>query len=226
MRQKVRADKNLSEQKSDADDLYLLDDYESDTDSNEKTKAEVPGDDGLSAETKALMSKLGMNTGDQHAQEELEPEDELKIFYCSRTHSQLSQFINELRRVKLPPSVPEGEDHVGSGHDAMKEIQEDIKHLTLGSRKNLCINPKVSKLGNATAINEKCLELQQPGTPADLKCPCLPKKEGEATLNDFRDHTMAKIRDIEDMGVLGKTLGVCPYYASRPAIAASEVRIS
>lgn len=78
----------------------------------------------------------------------------LLIFYCSRTHSQLTQFINELRRVKFPPSFPQGEESA---------LEEEIKHLSLASRKNLCINPKVTKLGNPTAINERCLELQRSG---------------------------------------------------------------
>lgn len=77
----------------------------------------------------------------------------LQIFYCSRTHSQLTQFINELRRVKFPPSFPQDES----------ALEEEVKHLSLGSRRNLCINPKVTKLGNPTAINERCLELQRPG---------------------------------------------------------------
>jgi chromosome transmission fidelity protein 1 len=40
---------------------------------------------------------------------------------------------------------------------------------------------------------------------------------------DFQHHALAKIRDIEDLGVLGKKLGVCPYYATRPAVKPSEV---
>lgn len=98
-----------------------------------------------------------------------------------------------------------------------------VKHLPLGSRKNLCINPKVSKLGSATAINERCLELQQPETPKDHKCPFVLNKENEALVNDFRDHTLAKVRDIEDLGSLGKKLGICPYYSSRATIKPSEV---
>ncbi len=102
-------------------------------------------------------------------------------------------------------------------------VEEEFKHLTLGSRKNLCINDKVLKLGSATAINERCLELQQPSTPADLKCPHLPTKENETLVHDFRDNTLAKIRDIEELGTLGKKLSICPYYASRPTIKPSEV---
>ncbi|RPA98864.1 DNA repair helicase [Choiromyces venosus 120613-1] len=135
------------------------------------------------------------------------------IFYCSRTHSQLTQFINELRRVTFPPPFPEEEDLA---------LKEEVKHLSLGSRKNLCINPKVTKLGSPTAINERCLELQRSGTSEASRCEFLPGKDDQVVVRDFRDHTLAKIRDIEDLASLGKKMGVCPYYASRPTIKPSE----
>ena len=161
-------------------------------------------------------------------------EDEMKIFYCSRTHSQISQFVNELRRVKLPPSVPPdiAPDAVGPDSKPAKNTDQDetgieeLKHLTLGSRKNLCINATVAKPGagaSATSITERCLELQQPSTPKDKKCRFMPSKDNEVLMNDFRDHALAKIRDIEDFGKLGKKIGICPYYATRAAIKPAEV---
>jgi len=84
---------------------------------------------------------------------EMELPDETKIFFCSRTHSQLTQFVNELRRVEMPSSLS----------DAAEDLPEQIKHLSLGSRKNLCINPKVTKLNSIMAINERCLEMQKSG---------------------------------------------------------------
>jgi len=154
-------------------------------------------------------------------EDDLQVEDELKIFYCSRTHSQLTQFAKEVQRVKLPSVV-----HTDTGHegkDANPPLTEEIKYLSLGSRKNLCINSQVSKLGSATAINEKCLELQQPKTSSEHKCKFLPDKENQPLVNSFRDHTLAKIRDIEDLPSLGKKVGICPYYASRASIKPSEV---
>jgi len=100
---------------------------------------------------------------------------------------------------------------------------EDLKHLTLGSRKNLCINPAVNRLSSATAINDRCMELQQPSTAQELKCGFLPNRENQTLVNDFRDHTLATIRDIEDMGALGKQICICPYYASRSAIKPAEI---
>jgi chromosome transmission fidelity protein 1 len=125
----------------------------------------------------------------------------------------------------LPPAIPslspEGSDEIAGSEADSKG--EELKHLTLGSRKNLCINAKVLKLGGATAINERCLELQQSVTPTDSKCPYLPNKESETLVNEFRDHALAKIRDIEELGTLGKKLSICPYYASRSTIKPSEV---
>ena len=155
-------------------------------------------------------------------EEDIQPEDEIKIFYCSRTHSQLTQFVQELRRVQMPAAAWATDAQTNQSPVDLDQVV--IKHLPLASRKNLCINPSVSKLGNAPAINERCLELQQPDTPKDHKCPFVPNKENETLVNEFRDQTMAKIRDIEDIGSIGKALGICPYYASRTAIKPSEVR--
>ncbi|KAF1985456.1 ATP-dependent RNA helicase-like protein chl1 [Aulographum hederae CBS 113979] len=202
----------------DEEEDFVLDDYDSDHESKTKTRP-TTADYGLSAETQALLEKYGMALSSTNADQESEMEDEMKVFFCSRTHSQLSQFANELRRVKMPPAItPESE-----GPDELLETQEAFKHLTLSSRKNLCINPKVNKLGNASAINERCLELQQPKTATEHKCPFVPSKDNEVAVADFRDHALADIRDIEDLGNLGKRLGVCPYYASRPAIKPCEI---
>ncbi|KAF2457677.1 helicase C-terminal domain-containing protein [Lineolata rhizophorae] len=200
------------------EDRFILDDYESDDDASKIKKRQKTDDSGLSAETRALMKRLGLTVGDNSRKEDdVEVVDELKIFYCSRTHSQLSQFASELRRVKVPPAITEEEI------ESQGSLEEAIKHLTLGSRKNLCINPGVQKLGNATAINERCLELQQPETSNNHKCAYLPTKETEAVVNDFRDHAIATIQDIEEIASLGKRMEICPYYASRPAVKPSEV---
>lgn len=192
---------------------FVLDDYESDKDSDQRAKFRSFNDSGLSAETQALMENLGYSAGASTAKDG-EMLDETKIFFCSRTHSQLTQFSSELARVKMPPAITPDEDP-GASDESL--LVDDIKQLTLGSRKNLCINDKVSRLGNATAINERCLELQQSSGSANSRCPHMPTKESEALVNEFRDHALAKIRDIEDLGALGKKLGICPYYASRPA---------
>lgn len=68
--------------------------------------------------------------------------EETKIYYASRTHSQLSQFVHEVNKTIYA---------------------EDIYEVSLASRKNMCINKEVRKLGNVNKINEACLDLQKSG---------------------------------------------------------------
>lgn len=204
--------------------IFELDDYDSETEAGMKASGHGSHDvDGLSASTMALLERFRSHTSSRQNPED-ENDDQIKIFYCSRTHSQLSQFAHELRRVNFPSSLPQ-QDLPETRNDASEntELDEIVKHLSLGSRKQLCINPRVASLGNATAINERCMDLQRPGVAADKKCPYLPSKETEATQLDFRDRTLAAVQDIEDIGRVGKQLGVCPYYATRPVVKQSEV---
>ncbi len=161
-----------------------------------------------------MFAEVSLETGD------LELPDEIKIFYCSRTHSQLTQLVHEIRRVKLRPASWT----VRATHSTAEEATDPsvVKHLPLGSRKNLCINKNVLKLGSAVAINERCLELQRQGTPKDHRCAFIPTNENQSLVNDFRDHTLAKVRDIEDLGAIGENIGICPYYATRATIKPSE----
>ncbi|KAF1973302.1 DNA repair helicase [Bimuria novae-zelandiae CBS 107.79] len=198
---------------------FALNDYESDDNGGNHRQPHDFNEFGLSAQNQALLEQIGYTTKPKEEDIDDVP-DETKIFFCSRTHSQLTQFSSELRRVHMPPAItPE----VTTDLIEQDTLTEDVKHLTLGSRKNLCINSKVNKLRNPTAINERCMELQQPGTSSDCKCPFLPNKENVALVNEFRDHALAKVRDIEDLGVLGKKLGICPYYASRPVTKYCEI---
>ena len=200
----------------------MLDDYDSDTE-NQKRLNDTGNSDGLSASTLALLERFKGQFSTQNKEGEEDVDDGVKIFFCSRTHSQLSQFAGELRRVTFPSSIPTDLDP--ESKDDLSKLEERVKHLSLGSRKNLCINPKVRDLENNTAINEKCLDLQQPGVAADKKCKFIPSKDDKALALEFRDHALATVKDIEDIAQVGKKLGICPYYASRPVIKHSEVRI-
>jgi len=193
---------------------FMLDDYDS---GDDKDRKEPHASGGLSDRTTKLLKELGMLPDTDPKDEEVEAV--VKIFYCSRTHSQLGQFANEVRRVKIPSALRS----LGKGNGDEAEIEESIKLLSLSSRKNTCIHPKVSKLSSATAINERCIELQQQNTLQEHKCGFLPNKENEALVNEFRDHVLARVRDIEDLRDLGKKVGICPYYASRAVVNPSEI---
>ena len=140
--------------------------------------------------------------------------DVRKVIYCSRTHSQLSQFMNEVKRTQWG---------------------KDLKAVSLASRKGMCINPKVSSLKSSTRINAACLDLQKgvedtesniEDAPSALKAK---KKKSNCPFYDqdrqldLRDMILAKVQDIEDIVENGKTVQCCPYYASRAAIRSAEL---
>ena len=107
--------------------------------------------------------------------------DNDQIFYASRTHSQLSQFVGELARPHFPPTY------------SSQESEELVKHIPLASRKQLCINPAVSRLSSQTAINERCLELQKKSS----KHRCEFKLNQHDPIDtvkqrDFRDHALVQ----------------------------------
>jgi Rad3-related DNA helicase len=128
-----------------------------------------------------------------------------KIIYAARTHSQLSQFIGELKRTQWG---------------------KDVKVVALGSRSVLCSNDDVlyhsSKDKKRTRrseaeITERCLDMQKNN---ESKCPMLESSEAVSTL---ALHSLTIPSDIEDMANLGKAGHACSYYASREALSAAEV---
>lgn len=130
---------------------------------------------------------------------ELQAENEVyyvkpKILYCSRTHSQLSQFINEVKKTVYADS---------------------IRLLHLGSRATLCVNPNVRKFGSANLMNEKCLEMQK----KSKKCSFLKRN----VLEDIRDDILSQIQDIEEVYSTGCSLKACSYYSSRLAVSEAQV---
>jgi len=58
----------------------------------------------------------------------------VQIYFCSRTHSQLAQFVREVQR------SPYG---------------QDIRLVSLASRQNYCVNEAVQKLKTLSLINEQ-----------------------------------------------------------------------
>ncbi|KUI62493.1 ATP-dependent RNA helicase chl1 [Cytospora mali] len=196
---------------------FLLDDWVEDNGVRESHQKDPLA--GLSKETRALLQKVGMGSSEVKGDEDEAPDNEMKIYYTSRTHSQLSQFIAELRRPDFPTSLPE--DVAPQDDTLAPPGKEPVKHIPLSSRQKLCINPAVSKLSSLAAINDKCSELQKPKSKA--KCPFVPNADNLAETHQFRDAALATLPDIEDLYELGKSHSVCPYYASRTAIPTAEI---
>eukprot|EP00536_Pseudo-nitzschia_multiseries_P009346 jgi/Psemu1/200477/e_gw1.258.22.1 len=125
------------------------------------------------------------------------------IIYASRTHSQLSQVVRELRNTRYRP-----------------------KHAVLGSREQMCVNPKVKKpdgSSNASAINHDCSVITK-----DRRCRFKNKLEGfKAPSNESSSqdawHGTQPVMDMEDLVTMGKTHQVCPFYYTRSQVEDAEL---
>ncbi|KAJ2567550.1 ATP-dependent DNA helicase chl1 [Coemansia sp. RSA 1822] len=138
---------------------------------------------------------------DEDTDQDAEPEEPSinKIFYASRTHSQLQQFIAEIKRTKFGHATP---------------------CVTLGSRMQLCTNDEVrSGCTSSAMLNERCLELQQSGRTK--RCGQLPVQR--TPMLDLKDHAHTHAMDIEDLVVQARKLSVCAYYGARAAVQQAHV---
>ncbi|KAK7891510.1 hypothetical protein WMY93_023473 [Mugilogobius chulae] len=179
---------------------------EGDTEDEELVLAEYQSDD----ETKAKHRFHVLD--DDEDDEDLVEEHVTKIYYCSRTHSQLAQFVHEVQK---------------------SPFSKDISVVSLGSRQNLCINEEVRRLGSVQRINERCLEMnknkhEKPNpeerskrkrTPAKAVCPF---NKVSAQLH-MRDSILGSVQDMEQLLKLGKELHSCPYYATRLSVPPAQL---
>lgn len=157
----------------------------------------------INPEVQRLLSALAPPVEDDF-------QEPIKIIFASRTHSQLSQFVGQMQHTTFPPSSD------------LQDL-ESTKLISLGSRKQLCINPRVSHMNSVQAMNDACRDLRE-GKKGGCKYYKNPHDAlGKVDINTFRDTTLAEILDIEDLYKLGKHTSTCPYYASRSSIPASEV---
>ena len=120
----------------------------------------------------------------------------IKVFYSSRTHSQLSQVIGELRGT--------------SYHD-------DVRTAVLGSRDHLCVNTLVNAL-RGSALNASCRALLKKKACSYGEAPRVDRvaisEEARADSNCI---------DIEEMRQLGAVRGFCPFYRSRDSQKSADI---
>ncbi|XP_005144439.3 ATP-dependent DNA helicase DDX11 isoform X1 [Melopsittacus undulatus] len=144
--------------------------------------------------------------------DDLEEEHVTKIYYCSRTHSQLSQFVHEVQK---------------------SPFGKDTRLVSLGSRQNLCVNEGVRRLGSLQLINDRCMEMQKnkhekksdeengekERRVSHKKCPFYSYEQ----MQFLRDEVLLEVKDIEQLVALGRETKACPYYGSRYAIPAAQL---
>jgi DNA repair helicase (rad3) len=126
------------------------------------------------------------------------------IIYASRTHSQLSQVVKELRFTRYRP-----------------------RHSVLGSREQMCVHPKVQTAkATSTDINHNCTRLNK-----DRKCMFRNNLDGfvvngsvgGSSSGEAYELGIQPVLDIEELVSLGKKRKVCPFYLSRGQVADAEI---
>ncbi|XP_069019211.1 ATP-dependent DNA helicase DDX11 [Embiotoca jacksoni] len=176
-----------------------------DQEDEELILAEYESDD----ESKSKSRFLGAEDDED---DELVEEHVTKIYYCSRTHSQLAQFVHEVQK---------------------SPFSKDISLVTLGSRQNLCINEEVRRLGSIQHINDRCLEMQKNKHDKQHQEEGVKRKRGPAktvcpynkasALQQMRNEVLGTVHDIEQLLKLGKEAHSCPYYATRLAVPPAQL---
>ncbi|EYC25891.1 hypothetical protein Y032_0011g1444 [Ancylostoma ceylanicum] len=139
--------------------------------------------------------------------EKEEPLKVVKVFYASRTHSQLEQLLDELKKTRFAPRV-----------------------VTAASRQALCANENVRRLKFSHLINEKCMELRK-GCSAegkrskiDGKENCTTSKKSSCKCPYYKSDSIEELSNEVLAGAIprpnqvverGKQLVACPYFATR-----------
>ncbi|OJT06295.1 hypothetical protein TRAPUB_2875 [Trametes pubescens] len=158
-----------------------------------------------------------------------------KIYYASRTHSQLAQVLHELEKLKLKLNIAVSniqhvhqklssakrsasvvEDHDDAAGD---EEGTGARAVSLGSRKQLCIHERLRE--KASDLDEACRQML--GEKGKKRCPHLPTVEEETKMLDLRDQILAVPKDIEDLFLTGQAADTCPYFGARRAIPQAQL---
>ncbi|XP_017484013.1 PREDICTED: regulator of telomere elongation helicase 1 homolog [Rhagoletis zephyria] len=116
-----------------------------------------------------------------------------KIIYASRTHSQLTQAMQELKRTSY----------------------SFMRAVVLGSRDQLCIHPEVMReQGNSNKVQLCKLRIQT------RTCTFYNRVESKKDSAELKE---SSVMDIEDLVRVGQKLKVCPYYVSKELTSDADI---
>lgn len=116
------------------------------------------------------------------------------IIYTSRTHSQLTQAMKELKN----------------------SAYNDVNAVSLGSRDQLCINTEVLNEGKTSAERNNLCQIKT------KKKACMYRDRVDKISNNV-EMVKHPIKDIEDLVEVGKKCRACPYYLSRELATKADI---
>ncbi|GMF19040.1 unnamed protein product [Phytophthora lilii] len=121
-----------------------------------------------------------------------------RIYFCSRTHSQLAQVVDELKNCPV--------SYLDSPEDS-NTYTKQLQTCVLGSKRNMCVNRKVNR--DPSQVDEKCrLALES------SSCSYFRKRK---KTNDLRRH-VPPVWDIEDLVKMAQKHRECAYFHAREAL--------
>lgn len=118
-----------------------------------------------------------------------------KIYYATRTHSQIAQIVAELARTSYKP-----------------------QSVVLGSREHYCVNKKVKKSGN---VNEECKRLMDVSAGGDGRG-CFYAGQAASKLASVAKNHPDPL-DIEDLVKMGAKKRGCAYFASKMMAESADI---
>ncbi|KAF8743257.1 DNA repair helicase, partial [Rhizoctonia solani] len=117
-----------------------------------------------------------------------------KLIYCSRTVPEIEKALSELKRLMAY--------RISQAETPEQRIKEEaFTGLGLTSRKNLCLNPEVSKEKKGKVVDARCRDLTS----------------SQAGLNDMEEGALipAGIHTLADISNMGRERTTCPYFTIR-----------
>ncbi|CAI5715098.1 unnamed protein product [Peronospora destructor] len=122
----------------------------------------------------------------------------LQIFFCSRTHSQLAQVVDELKSCPV--------SYIDSPDDS-DTFTKELQTCVLGSKRNMCVNRKVNR--DPLQVDDKCQQARE-----ESSCSYYRKR---SKVSDLR-RTVPPVWDIEDLVKLAQKHRECAYFYAREAL--------
>ena len=173
-------------------------------------ESNIVNNDNFPNKFNLLMKKLTSNLSfkekkmisyDDEEEKEYIPSNPNQIIYCSRTHSQISQILNEAKKI--------------NNYILGKKNKEQYKIFSfsfLASRKILCLNDKINSY-SLTNLNLKCKEIN-----SELSTKCMYYNSSNNIENLCLKEVESEIKDIESLFNLCKETSICPYYLLKKGI--------